>query len=124
MTGRGLSSRALDRACSFIAENLCEHFTVDDLAREACLSRSHFARSFRISTGYSPMEYRVRSRIERAMQMLLQDDPPVCEIAALLGFFDQSHLTRTFRRLTGLTPTEFARRHAKAIDAHALSTSD
>jgi AraC family transcriptional regulator len=108
---RGLSSRALDRVCSYIAENLCERVTLGDLAREACVSRFHFARSFRISTGYSPMEYRLKSRIERAMQMLLQDERPVCEIAALLGFCDQSHLTRTFRRLTGLTPTEFTRRH-------------
>jgi transcriptional regulator GlxA family with amidase domain len=109
---RGLSRRALTRACSFIAGNLGERFTLDDLARQAGVSRFHFARLFRISTGDSPMAYLLKSRIERAKQMLLQDDRPVCEIAAALGFCDQSHLTRTFRRLTGLTPREFARRHA------------
>lgn len=113
---RGLSRRALNRACSFIAENLGEHFTLDDLARQAGVSRFHFARLFRVSTGYSPMAYLVKSRIERAKQLLLQDDRAVCEIAAVLGFCDQSHLTRTFRRLTGLTPREFARRHAEVID--------
>lgn len=109
---RGLSRRSLNRACSFIAENLGERFTLDDLARQAGVSRFHFARLFRVSTGDSPMAYLLKSRIERAKQMLLQDDRPVCEIAAVLGFCDQSHLTRTFRRLTGLTPREFARRHA------------
>lgn len=109
---RGLSRRALNRACSFIAENLGERFTLDDLARQAGVSRFHFARLFRVSTGDSPMAYLVKSRIERAKQMLLQGDRPVCEIAAVLGFCDQSHLTRTFRRLTGLTPREFARRHS------------
>lgn len=113
---RGLSRRALNRACSFIAENLGERFTLDDLARQAGVSRFHFARLFRVSTGDSPMAYLLKSRIERAKQMLLQDDRPVCEIAAVLGFCDQSHLTRTFRRLTGLTPREFARRHAEAVD--------
>jgi AraC family transcriptional regulator len=113
---RGLSRRALNRACSFIAENLGERFTLDDLARQAGVSRFHFARLFRVSTGDSPMAYLLKSRIERAKQMLLQDDRPVCEIAAVLGFCDQSHLTRTFRRLTGLTPREFARQHAAAVD--------
>ena len=113
---RGLSRRALNRACSFIAENLGERFTLDDLARQAGVSRFHFARLFRVSTGDSPMAYLLKSRIERAKQMLLQDDRPVCEIAAVLGFCDQSHLTRTFRRLTGLTPREFARRHATTVD--------
>jgi len=109
---RGLSRRALTRACSFIAENLGERFTLDDLARQAGVSRFHFARLFRISTGDSPMAYLLKSRIERAKQMLLQNAGPVCEIAAALGFCDQSHLTRTFRRLTGMTPREFARQHA------------
>ena len=113
---RGLSRRALNRACSYIAENLGERFTLDDLARQAGVSRFHFARLFRVSTGDSPMAYLLKSRIERAKQMLLQDDRPVCEIAAVLGFCDQSHLTRTFRRLTGLTPREFARRHAETVD--------
>lgn len=110
---RGLSRRALTRACSYIAENLGERFTLDDLARQAGVSRFHFARLFRVSTGDSPMAYLLKSRIERAKQMLLQDDRPVCEIAAALGFCDQSHLTRTFRRMTGLTPREFARQHTE-----------
>jgi transcriptional regulator GlxA family with amidase domain len=109
---RGLSRRALNRACSFIADNLGERFTLDDVAKQAGVSRFHFARLFRVSTGDSPMAYLLKSRIERAKQMLLQEDRPVCEIAAALGFCDQSHLTRTFRRLTGLTPREFARLHA------------
>ena len=109
---RGLSRRALNRACSYIAENLGERFTLDDLARQAGVSRFHFARLFRVSTGDSPMAYLLKSRIERAKQMLLQDGRPVCEIAAALGFCDQSHLTRTFRRMTGLTPREFVRLHA------------
>lgn len=109
---RGLSRRALTRACSYIAENLGERFTLDDLARQAGVSRFHFARLFRVSTGDSPMAYLLKSRIERAKQMLLQDERPVCEVAAALGFCDQSHLTRTFRRLTGVTPREFARQQA------------
>lgn len=111
-TPRGLSRRALNRARSYIAENLGERFTLDDLARQAGVSRFHFARLFRVSTGDSPMAYLLKSRIERAKQMLLHEQRPVCEIAAALGFCDQSHLTRTFRRMTGVTPREFARLHA------------
>ncbi|WP_129643402.1 helix-turn-helix domain-containing protein [Peristeroidobacter agariperforans] len=43
---------------------------------------------------------------------MLQNDRPVCEIAAALGFCDQSYLTRTFRRMTGVTPRDFARSKA------------
>ena len=105
---RGLNRSALNRACNFIAENLGERFTLNDLARPAGVSRSHFVRSFRVSTGESPMVFLRKSRVERAKQMLSQDEMPVFEIAVALGFCDQSHLTKTFRRLTGLTPGKFA----------------
>lgn len=105
----GLSRRALMRAYAFMEEHLGESFTLEELARAACVSRFHFARSFRSSTGDSPMAYLLKARIERAKQMLMRGDHTISDTAASLGFFDQSHFARTFRRLTGFSPREFAR---------------
>lgn len=112
-TRGGLSRKALARAFSFIEENLGENFTLDDLARAACISRFHFARMFRISTGESPMGFCLQRRVERAKELLIQGETRISEIAHALGFFDQSHLSRTFRRLTGISPGEFARLYAE-----------
>jgi AraC-like DNA-binding protein len=106
---RGLSRRVLARACTYMEENLGETFTLDDLARAVGVSRFHFSRLFRVSTGVSPMVYFLRLRIERAKQMLVKGDRKMCEIALALGFFDQSHFSRTFRRMTGLAPGEYVR---------------
>jgi transcriptional regulator GlxA family with amidase domain len=89
--------------------NLGESLTLDDLAGSAGVSRFHFARLFRVSTGSSPMAYLMRLRIGRAKLLLLRGDRSVCDIAAALGFCDQSHFSRTFRRITGQTPREFVR---------------
>lgn len=112
---RGLSRRALIMAFAFIERNITENFSLDDLSRAAGVSRFHFSRLFRVSTGESPMAYALRLRIERAKEMLERGDRTVCEIAMDLSFFDQSHFSRTFRRITGLSPSEFMRRHATAI---------
>lgn len=106
----GLSTFALRRARSFMEANLGESLTLDDLAGAAGVSRFHFARLFRVSTGSSPMNYLMKLRIARAQVLLLRGDRSVCDIAAALGFCDQSHFSRTFRRLTGQTPREFVRR--------------
>jgi len=105
----GLSAGALKRARTFMEANLGESLTLDDLAGAAGVSRFHFARLFRVSTGSSPMNYLMQQRIARAQLLLLHGDRSVCDIAAALGFCDQSHFSRTFRRMTGQTPREFVR---------------
>ena len=106
---RGLSRRVLALACSYMEDNLGENFTLDDLARAVGVSRFHFSRLFRVSTGESPMGFSLRLRIEHAKGMLLKGDRRICEIAMALGFFDQSHFARTFRRITGVSPGEYVR---------------
>lgn len=105
----GLSARALSRALAFIEQRMCDGFTLDELARTAAISRFHFARQFRVSTGYSPMGYLLHRRIEQACDALRRDCGCIADIAAGLGFFDQSHFTRTFRRVTGMTPRAWAK---------------
>jgi len=105
----GLSGMALRRVRSFMEANLGESLTLDDLAGAAGVSRFHFARLFRVSTGASPMNYLMKLRIVRAKLLLLRNDRSVCDVAAALGFCDQSHFSRTFRRMTGQTPREFVR---------------
>jgi AraC family transcriptional regulator len=107
---RTLDARALDRVGRYVKQNIAEAISLDDLASAACISRFHFARLFRASTGDSPMEYVRKVRISLAMEMLVRERHPVAVTAANLGFFDQSHFTRTFRRLIGVPPKLFAKR--------------
>lgn len=106
---RGLSPRALERALGFIERRLGEGFSLDELARTVAISRFHFARQFRQSTGCSPMAYLLKLRIARACEQLHAGQACIADTAAQLGFFDQSHFTRTFRRVTGMTPRAYAR---------------
>lgn len=106
---RGLSPRALERALSFIERRLGDGFSLDELADTVSISRFHFARQFRQSTGFSPMAYLLHRRIACACEQLRAGPACIADTAAQLGFFDQSHFTRTFRRLTGMTPRAYAR---------------
>ena len=103
----GLSDRALRRVRELVRENLASALSLDELAQSAGVSRFHFARSFKKSTGVTPHQFVLSQRVERAKQLLLEGDLPLREIAQSTGFADQSHLTRQFRRLTGATPRAF-----------------
>jgi AraC family transcriptional regulator len=105
----GLAPSVLHRIRAYIDAHIGDHISLDDLARQAGISRFHFARQFRITTGESPMGYLRRVRIERSKSILQSRETTIAEIAATLGFSDQSHFTRTFGRLVGVSPGSFAR---------------
>jgi AraC family transcriptional regulator len=64
----------------------------------------HFAAQFRAATGLPPHEYLTRRRIERAQEMLLQDELALVEVALSVGFQTQSHFTSVFKRFAGQSP--------------------
>jgi AraC family transcriptional regulator len=80
------------------------------MASEACLSRFHFARAFKASTGQAPHQYVSAERLERAKSLLIQGDRSLLDIALSLNFSSQSNFTRAFRRIVGQTPGQFRQR--------------
>lgn len=105
--GPRLDASALERIGSYLDGHLGDSVSLDDLARLASVSRFHFARCFRSSTGESPMAFLRRLRVERAKQLLARGNP-ICDVAVELGFYDQSHLTRHFTRIVGTSPGRYA----------------
>ena len=100
----GLSGYKLKRVTDFINDNFEEDLGLADLATVAGLSQFHFARSFRKSTGQTPQQYLTHRRIERAKELLSNDELPIVEVSLRSGFKNQSHFTTLFRKYTSLTP--------------------
>ncbi|SRR5215204_62159 len=100
----GLSGYKLRRVQEFIDANLEEDLSLAELAEVADLSQFHFARAFRKSTGQTPQQYLMEQRIERAKQLLSNDDLPIVEVSLRTGFKNQSHFTTLFRKFTKSTP--------------------
>ncbi len=98
----------LRRAEAHVNAHLSAPLSVDDLATAAGLSRAHFSRLFKRSTGFSPHDFILRRRVERAKELLRRDPGlALADVAAEVGFCDQSHLTARFREQTGVTPAAY-----------------
>lgn len=101
-----LSSTQVQHAIGLMRSDMDRPISLDDMAEVAGVSRSHFARSFKESTGSSPHRYLITIRLQRATEML-REGRSIADAAIDCGFADQAHLTRTFKHHFGETPGEW-----------------
>lgn len=103
----GLSKYKLKQAIEYIHENLTEGFSLQAIANYIGMSQYHFARMFKQSTGMTPHQYLIKSRLKKAKKLLANTDLTISEIAYRTGFASQSHLTRLFRKHVTTTPKAY-----------------
>ena len=92
-----------------MSEKLGSEIELDDVARDAGLSRPHFYKLFRRQTGVTPNIYLNTLRMEKAVQRIGQTDQSITEIGYELGFSCQSVFTRFFSSHVGMAPTDYRR---------------
>jgi len=104
----GLAPTALRRAIERLRSD--GDVSLAALAADADLSRFHFCRAFKESTGLSPHAWLRQHRLERAMNMLRDTNESIVSVAAALGYSSQTAFAAAFRKLTGETPSDWRRR--------------
>jgi len=105
----GLAPWQVRRAKDILLSRMNGKVGLAELAGECGLSRSHFARAFRATTGLPPHRWLLARRIELAQDLLRNSQLPLMEIATRCGFTDQSHFTRAFSRHLHVSPGEWRR---------------
>ncbi|MCX7321100.1 MAG: AraC family transcriptional regulator [Hyphomicrobiales bacterium] len=106
----GLSPAALLRSIERLRSDSDSDVSLAALASDVGLSRFHFCRAFKESTGLSPHAWLRQHRLEQAMNMLRDTDTSVGSVAAALGYASQTAFAAAFRKLTGETPSDWRRR--------------
>src|SRR6266702_779144 len=109
-TTGGLAPKALLRAIERLRSDSHADVSLAALASEAGLSRFHFCRAFKESTGLSPHAWLRQYRLEQAMNMLRNTDASIVSVAVEFGYASQTAFTAAFRRLTGEAPSDWRRR--------------
>lgn len=105
----------LARAEQYIRSHLSFPLTLEEVARQAAMSRAQFTKKFRERTGQSFLEYTLDLRMDRARTLLRDTDWPVTEVARYAGFPVAAHFHRQFRKWEGLSALEYrAAERAKA----------
>jgi AraC family transcriptional regulator len=97
------------RVTEYLTAHLAEDVELQTVSSLVNLSRSHFSRAFKISTGLPPHQWQLQARIAKAKELMLQWDRPLAQIAIEVGFADQAHFSRTFGCAVGESPGAWRR---------------
>jgi len=93
---------------------LAAHFSVaspvEEMVRRSGLAERTFKRRFTEATGFAPIDYVQRLRIEDAKRRLERTDASAEEIGWKVGYEDAAFFRRLFKRVTGMTPGTYRRR--------------
>ncbi len=112
----GLADPRLAKAINAMHAHPARPWTLDDLAREAGMSRARFALRFRSTLGQTSGKYLSDWRISLA-QSLLRKGKPVKVVASEVGYESASALARAFTARLRISPTTWARRYESASAA-------
>ncbi|MEM9455147.1 MAG: AraC family transcriptional regulator [Myxococcota bacterium] len=101
------ASRDLGRALALLRKNLRQPLTVDELAREAGMSRAVFHRKFKAATSLSPLQFVKALRLNDAAS-LIAGGMNISEAAVEVGYSSPSQFSREFSRKYGVPPRQWA----------------
>lgn len=103
----GLRRERIESAIAFMQANLNENLRLEDFAREAGMSVSHFSERFRRQTGQSPMAYFIQLRMRLACRLLDLSGQPVKSVALEIGYKDPYYFSRIFKKSMGISPDRY-----------------
>lgn len=87
------------------------HWTLENLAQEAGMSRTSFAIKFTALAGQTPMEYLTYWRMYKARELLLETGLTFMQIAEMVGYQTVASFSKAFKKTLGTTPGKCRRTH-------------
>jgi AraC family transcriptional regulator, arabinose operon regulatory protein len=103
---------SVDKAILYMREHINENISLGDLSSHYNYSVSRFSNLFKQKTGYSPIDYFLQMKMQRACQQLDFTNQSIKEIAFTMGFDDPYYFSKRFRTIIGVSPKKY--RTAKA----------
>jgi AraC family transcriptional regulator len=99
--------RRLYRARDFAQASLSQPLTLETLAQVACLSPSHFLRTFKQAFHQTPHQFLTDQRLRHAQHLLRHTTQPITDISLAVGFESLGSFSWLFKRRLGLSPLAY-----------------
>ena len=104
-------SPAVQKVMNYVNLNVAEPLTLKSLAAMSFISPSYLSALFKQETGSTLIDYINTQRVNRAAQLLVQNNHTIAAVAEEVGILDVNYFTKIFKKTLGVTPTRYRREH-------------
>lgn len=87
-----------------------KEFTIENMAKTACMCKEHFIRSFKKRYNVSPGQFILMNRMKKAAELLVNSNLRIQEISSRIGINSIYYFSRLFKKHYRLPPTEYRRK--------------
>jgi AraC-like DNA-binding protein len=112
---------AMIKSLDYMNNNLLKPLTLEDLAKTAGLSVSHYRRLFQLTFGDSPIDYMIRLRVRKACILLEKNNTAITEIGFQCGFTDSNYFSRQFKKIMEKSPRQYRELYSRPTNASPSS---
>lgn len=103
----GKAASLIHKIGQYIQEHYWEDIGRIEIAAHFYLTPDYLAKIYKKRTGVNIKDYINTYRIEKAKELLRQEDKNVSDIAGMVGFPNFSYFSTIFKKITGITPMEY-----------------
>lgn len=97
----------IQKCVDYVDKHLDQELNIDEVIKQAHMSKFHFHRLFKAIVGITIHEYIKRRKLSEAAEHLYHSNDNVLMTALLYGFHSQEVFTRNFKKLFGYPPAQF-----------------
>ena len=111
----------INKAISFIFDNIDEEITVDDVAKHCCYSKYHLMRMFKEDTEEALYQFMKRVRLERsAWRLKVERNKKISEIGVDYGYSSSNYAT-AFKKHLNISPLGFRKKSEQLVEQSSFS---
>lgn len=97
----------ITKAKFIILENLSSQLSLEEISQKLNISYSWFRKTFKKYTGFSPQQYIMEIKMQKAKELLTNSDMSISDIAFELGFDNPNYFYTVFKNKTKTTPLNY-----------------
>lgn len=105
--GKTSEGYLISKAKEYIKENYGKDISLEDVADHIFLSHAYLSRLFKEQTGENFIDYMVKVRIEKAIELLKDPRYKAYEVSSMVGYKSIRYFTKIFKSYTSYTPSQF-----------------
>ena len=103
-----LDDNLITKIVNYIESNIDDSkLSIDAVASYLGLSRSSMFKKIKSLTGLAPVDFIKDIRLQRASQLIKNEDYKINQIAYMIGFDDPRYFSKCFKLKYGVTPSEY-----------------